>query len=288
MADTAVPPVPRFAIGNKGSFFKRPAIENVEGEIDCIIFGCPFDSGCSYRTGARFGPQGVRQASQLMQYSYNPFLKKEMASKVVVDGGDVPCTPFNIKQALVQISSYATELRARSKKLICIGGDHTISYSLLKSASEQAKTEDGICLIHFDTHLDTNEGYFGAQFTHGTPFKRAVEQKFINGSTSFHVGCHGSLYTEDCLTSDANLGFTVLTSETVVELGAKKIAEIIKAKIGNKPAYISVDIDVLDPAFAPATGTPECGGLQTRELIAIIRLLQVKESIKIIIIAFET
>lgn len=187
------------------------------------------------------------------------------------DGGDVPCTPFNIADALDQITDYARGLRKRSKKLLCVGGDHLISYSLLKATSEQVG--EPVCLVHFDTHLDTSESYFGERFTHGTPFRRAVEDKCIDGKGSFHVGCHGSLYSKEILDSDANLGFEVITSESFVEQGYKAVAKRIREKIGNRPVYISVDIDVLDPAFAPATGTPEAGGLQTRELIAAIRLL---------------
>jgi len=268
---TVVPPTPRYAIGNRGAFFKRPPLESVQGKVDAIIFGCPFDAGCSYRVGARFGPQGVRQASQLMQYSYHAFHQRNMSEKVVCDGGDVPCTPYDVKKALGQIEEYADELRTRSDRLLCVGGDHTISYGLLASAAKLCKA--GVCLIHFDTHLDTSESYFGERFTHGTPFRRAVEDGHIDGTHSFHVGCHGSLYSKDVLTSDANLGFTVITSEEFVERGWKSVAEEIKLKIGNRPAYISIDIDVLDPAFAPGTGTPEAGGLQSRELIAAVRAL---------------
>ena len=123
---SVVPPTPRYAIGNRGSFFKRPPLENDCTEADGIIFGCPFDAGCSYRVGARFGPQGVRQASQLMQYSYNPFQKAQMSNLKVYDGGDVPCTPYNIQNALESIYNYAGELRKVSSNVICVGGDHTI------------------------------------------------------------------------------------------------------------------------------------------------------------------
>ena len=123
---SVVPPTPRYAIGNRGSFFKRPALENDCNDADGIIFGCPFDTGCSYRVGARFGPQGVRQASQLMQYSYNPFQKAQMSNLKIYDGGDVPCTPYNIQNALDSIYNYAAALRKVSANVICVGGDHTI------------------------------------------------------------------------------------------------------------------------------------------------------------------
>ena len=170
---TVVPPIPRYAIGNqvryfrvnlftevhfqlKGSFFKRPIFDTSRNSIvNGIIFGCPFDAGCSYRVGARFGPQGVRQASQLMQYSYHPWHKAEIKDKKVFDAGDVPCTPYNIKNALNSIYEYAAELRKYTDNVICVGGDHTISYSLLKAASE--KIGKPVSLLHFDTHLDTGQ-----------------------------------------------------------------------------------------------------------------------------------
>jgi agmatinase len=152
--------------------------------------------------------------------------------------------------------------------LLTIGGDHTIALPLLRSVSRR---HGPVAVVHFDAHLDTWDTYFGAPMTHGTPFRRASEEGLIDREASMHVGIRGPLYAAEDLTEDAALGFQIVHARELDDLGARGVIERIRARVQDRPVYVSIDIDVLDPAFAPGTGTPESGGLLSRELLAILR-----------------
>jgi len=156
----------------------------------------------------------------------------------------------------------------RSKRLVTIGGDHTIALPLLRA---MAARHGPVAVVHFDAHLDTWDTYFGAAYTHGTPFRRASEEGLIDRSGCLHVGTRGPLYSAQDLEDDVDLGFQVVPSTEIDDLGARGIVEKIQERVGGSPVYVSVDIDVLDPAFAPGTGTPEAGGMTSRELLAVLR-----------------
>lgn len=257
--------VPRYA--GHSTFARLPRIEDVQ-IFDVSILGAPFDSGVSYRPGARFGPSHVRQASRLLR-PYNPALNTApFFSKQVVDAGDAVMNPFDIENALSSLTDHASLLIRDDKPLITIGGDHTIALGLLRALKSQYGP---IALVHFDAHLDTWDTYFNAAFTHGTPFRRAWEEKLLIKDKCVHVGTRGSIYDKKDLTSDAELGFSIYSSIDFNKLSLEEIIQNIKTKIGDAPLYVSIDIDVLDPAFAPGTGTPEMGGLSSRELLAVLR-----------------
>jgi agmatinase len=259
--------VPRFA--GIATFARLPRIEDVE-TADIAVVGVPFDSGVSYRPGARFGPAHVREASRLLR-PYNPAQQVfPFAAQQVADAGDIAVNPFNIDEAVREIEAGALELATRATKLVTIGGDHTIALPLLRAVT---KKHGPVAVLHFDAHLDTWDTYFGAPTTHGTPFRRASEEGLIDLTASMHVGTRGPLYGAEDLTDDERLGFTIVTSEDVEEHGVPAAIERIRNRIGDKPLYISIDIDVLDPAHAPGTGTPEAGGLTSRELLRMIRAL---------------
>lgn len=259
--------VPRFA--GIATFARLPRIEDVE-TADIAVVGVPFDSGVSYRPGARFGPAHVREASRLLR-PYNPAQEVfPFAAQQVADAGDIAVNPFNIDEAVREIEAGALELATRATKLVTIGGDHTIALPLLRAVT---KKHGPVAVLHFDAHLDTWDTYFGAPTTHGTPFRRASEEGLIDLTASMHVGTRGPLYGAEDLTDDERLGFTIVTSEDIEEHGVPAAIERIRARIGDKPLYISIDIDVLDPAHAPGTGTPEAGGLTSRELLRMIRAL---------------
>ncbi|WP_431778213.1 agmatinase [Microbacterium aurantiacum] len=259
--------VPRFA--GIATFARLPRIEDV-AHADIAVVGVPFDSGVSYRPGARFGPAHVREASRLLR-PYNPAQDVfPFGSQQVADAGDIAANPFDITEAVAAVEAGARELRARADRLVTIGGDHTIALPLLRAVHAE---HGPVAVLHFDAHLDTWDTYFGAPTTHGTPFRRASEEGLIDMTASMHVGIRGPLYSKGDLEDDARLGFAVVTCEDVEERGLDAAIERIRARIGDAPLYISIDIDVLDPAHAPGTGTPEAGGLTSRELLRMIRAL---------------
>jgi agmatinase len=259
--------VPRFA--GPATFARLPTLEAM-GRCDVAILGIPFDSGVTYRPGARFGPGAIRQGSRLLR-GYHPALDVEpFFLQQVADAGDIPCTPFDIETALSEIAAGVGELFRSSRHAVALGGDHTIALAMLRAVRER---HGPVAVVHFDAHLDTWSTYFGAAYTHGTPFRRAAEEGLLVSDRSVHVGIRGPLFSRDDLPQDSDLGFRQIETSTVAELGPAGVAEQVRERVGDAPVYISVDIDVLDPAFAPGTGTPEAGGWSSREAIAIIRSL---------------
>ncbi len=257
--------VPRFA--GPATFARLPRLEDVD-VCDVAVLGVPFDSGVTYRPGARFGPHAVRNATRLLR-AYHPALDvRPFAEQQVVDAGDVACNPFDIAEAIVQIEAGAARVLEASRHLLSIGGDHTIALPLLRAMHRR---HGPVALVHFDAHLDTWDTYFGAAYTHGTPFRRAWEEGLLLEDRATHVGIRGPLFSPDDLVDDQRFGFDIVTSMDLDGTGAAAVAERIRARLAGAPAYVSIDIDVLDPAFAPGTGTPEAGGLSSRELLAILR-----------------
>ncbi|MEO8887992.1 MAG: agmatinase [Jatrophihabitantaceae bacterium] len=259
--------VPRYA--GLATFAQLPRIDEVS-DVDIAVLGVPFDSGVSYRPGARFGPAHVREASRLLR-PYNPALDvSPFAAAQVVDAGDLAVNPFSIGEAVAAIERGARDVLERSRQLVTIGGDHTIALPLLRAVHA---AHGPVAVVHFDAHLDTWDTYFGAPLTHGTPFRRAAEEGLLDPTGCIHVGVRGPLYSATDLTDDAALGFQIVPAWDLDDLGARGVRDLISARVGERPVYVSVDIDVLDPAFAPGTGTPEAGGLLSRELLAILRSL---------------
>ncbi|HCB06201.1 MAG TPA: agmatinase [Nocardioides sp.] len=257
--------VPRFA--EPSTFARLPRLEEVS-RTDIAIVGVPFDSGVSYRPGARFGPSHVRASSKLLR-PFNPVQNIEpFAAQQVVDAGDIACNPFDIGEAITQIDLGMRTLLDRSGRVVTIGGDHTISLPILRVLHEQ---HGPVAVVHLDAHLDTWDTYFGAPFTHGTPFRRASEEGLIDQTASMHLGVRGPLYSAQDLTDDQALGFQIIGAHEFDDLGWRTVADRVRQRVGDRPAYISIDIDVLDPAHAPGTGTPEAGGLSSREALSIIR-----------------
>ncbi len=257
--------MPRYA--GLGTFARLPRLDEVS-EVDIAVVGVPFDSGVSYRPGARFGPAHVRESSRLLR-PYNPAVDvSPFSAAQVVDAGDIAANPFSISAAVEQVEAGARELLERASRLVTIGGDHTIALPLLRAMHAE---HGEIAVVHFDAHLDTWDTYFGASITHGTPFRRASEEGLLDRSGCLHIGIRGPLYGADDLAEDRRLGFDLVAATELDDLGTRGVVERIQQRIENRPVYVSVDIDVLDPAFAPGTGTPESGGLLSRELLAMLR-----------------
>lgn len=259
--------VPRYA--GPSTFARLPELRDVE-HCDVAIIGVPFDAGTSYRPGARFGPQAVRQASRQLRTNYHPNYDVEpFKVQQVADAGDITCNPFNIDEAIKQIEDGATDLLSRVENLITIGGDHTIALPLLRAVNK--KCGQPVALVHFDAHLDTWDTYFGAPYTHGTPFRRAREEGLFLDDASMHVGIRGPLYSRDDLKEDADLGFKIIHCDDFQTQSVDQIVKRIKDRVGDNPLYLSIDIDVLDPAHAPGTGTPEIAGMTSREMLNVLR-----------------
>lgn len=260
--------IPRFA--GFATFARLPRIDQVP-HADVAVVGVPFDSGVSYRPGARFGPAAVREASRLLR-PYHPELDvSPFAEMQVVDAGDIAVNPFNIGEAIEVLQQEAEALQANGTRLVTVGGDHTIALPLLRAA---AKRHGPVALLHFDAHLDTWDTYFGEPYTHGTPFRRASEEGILDTSALSHVGTRGPLYGKRDLEEDRRLGFGIVTSGDVMRRGVDETVDALRQRIGDRPLYVSVDIDVLDLAHAPGTGTPEAGGMTSRELLEILRGLR--------------
>ena len=259
--------VPRYA--GPSTFARLPELRDVE-DCDVAIIGVPFDAGTSYRPGARFGPQSVRQASRQLRTNYHPNYDVEpFKVQQVADAGDIACNPFDIDEAIKQIEKGSTELLQKVGSIVTIGGDHTIALPSLRSINK--KVGGPVALVHFDAHLDTWDTYFGAPYTHGTPFRRAREEKLFLDDASMHIGIRGPLYSTNDLKNDRELGFKTIHCDEFQTNTIDQIVKRIKDRIGNNPLYISIDIDVLDPAHAPGTGTPEVAGMTTREILNVLR-----------------
>ncbi|HEU5418289.1 MAG TPA: agmatinase [Streptosporangiaceae bacterium] len=257
--------VPRYA--GLTTFARLPRLEDA-GRHDIAVVGVPFDSGVTYRPGARFGPAHIRQSSRLLR-PYNqtqqvyPFRDQQ-----VVDAGDIPCNPFDIRAAIGQIEQGAAALAPEGQPLVTLGGDHTIALPLLRAVN---RVHGPVALVHFDAHLDTWPAYFGEEYTHGSPFRRAAEEGLFLPGHSAHVGIRGSLYDAGDLRDDARMGFQVYSCTDIDDAGVPATIDRLREQVGDRPLYVSVDVDVLDPAFAPATGTPEAAGLSSRELMRFVR-----------------
>jgi len=257
--------VPRFA--GPATFARLPRLDEVTSP-DVAVVGVPFDTGVSYRPGARFGPAHVRASSKLLR-PYHPGLDvSPFAVQQVADAGDVAVNPFDIEEAIGTLEQAAHGFAADDVRLLTIGGDHTIALPLLRAA---ARRHGPIGVLHLDAHLDTWDTYFGAAYTHGTPFRRAGEEGLLDPERCLHMGIRGPLYAPSDLRDDRAIGFQVVTADDYQDTTMVAIVERMRARLGAGPVYVSVDIDVLDPAHAPGTGTPEAGGLTSRELLQTLR-----------------
>ncbi len=260
--------VPRYAAPL--TFALVPNLSEVSS-ADVGIVGVPFDSTVSNRPGARFGPNHIRNSSRLLR-PYNPEADSwPFLAQQVVDAGDIACNPFDIESALVSIENGITETLKIAPRLLVLGGDHTISLPVLRALH---KVHGPISVIHFDAHLDTWDTYFDQPYLHGTPFRRASEEGLLDPEGCTHVGIRGGLFGTTDMSDDKVLGFMAIRSHEIHLDGVESIVERIKARVGNRVAYVSVDIDVLDPAFAPGTGTPESGGLASWQLLYLLRELK--------------
>jgi agmatinase len=260
--------IPRFA--GVRTFMRAPHVTELEG-VDAAAFGIPFDTGTSYRSGPRFGPEAIRSASALLR-PYHPVLEVDVVGTLsIVDYGDLPVSPGDTERTYGQVEEAMRPLVDAGAFPLAMGGDHSITLAELRVLSRR---HGPLCLVQLDAHADTWEQYFGQRYFHGTTFKRAVEEGLLDARASVQAGMRGSIYGAGDIRASEELGFTVIQSEELRALGPEAYARLVKANVGERPVFLSFDVDFLDPAFAPGTGTPEIAGFSTAEAVAFLRALR--------------
>jgi agmatinase len=256
---------PRFS-GIK-TFMRLPHVTTVK-DVDFAIIGIPSDAGASFRTGQRAGAAAIRHVSALLRH-HNPILGISPFEYIKgIDYGDLPVVPGYIEATNNKIEESLYPIIDAGVIPISLGGDHGITLPELRAVSRK---QGPVALLHFDSHSDTEDQYFGKPHNHGTPFRRAVEEKLILPHKSIQLGLRGSIYSPDHLNTPRQLGFEIVTAEEMHEMGVVSVIDTIRTRIGNAKVFLTFDIDFVDPAYAPGTGTPEIGGFTSRETLQIVR-----------------
>ncbi|HEX6788799.1 MAG TPA: agmatinase [Gaiellaceae bacterium] len=260
--------IPRFA--GIRTFMRAPHVTELDG-VDAVVYGIPFDTATSFRTGVRFGPEAIRSASSLLR-PYNPALDVKVVDRLsIVDYGDVPVSPGDTERTYAQIEEALAPIVEAGCFPLALGGDHSITLAELRAL---ARRHGPMALVQLDSHGDVWEQYFGQRYFHGTTFKRAAEEGVIDPHASVQAGMRGSLYGAEDIEVAREFGFTVLSTDELRDVGPRAYGDLVRDRVGEKSVFVSFDIDFLDPAFAPGTGTPEIGGFTTAEALAFVRALQ--------------
>ena len=259
---------PRF-VGVR-TFMRLPHVTDVSA-CDAFIVGAPFDTGATFRVGARFAPEAIRSMSVMLR-PYHPHHRIDICERLsVADAGDLAVLPGFTEESIDRITEQLVGMLEQSNGgvPIVLGGDHTVVLPELRA--QVAFRKQPIAVVHFDSHPDTWDEYWGERYTHGTMYRRAIEEGLIDAAHSIQVGLHGTLYDEEDWSQSRTLGFDVLTLRESLDLGMPATVERIRARVGDAPVYLSLDIDVMDPAYAPGTGTPEVGGYTTIQMQDLLR-----------------
>ena len=257
--------MPRFA--GPGTMMRLPAAETADG-LDACFVGVPLDIGTSNRSGTRFGPKQIRAESVLLR-PYNMWTRAApFDSLQVADIGDVPINTFDLKDSVRRIEEFYDDILRHDVRPLTLGGDHTLSLPILRA---MAKKYGPLALLHIDAHADINSHMFGEEIAHGTPFRRAFEEELLDADQVFQIGLRGTGYTAEDFDWASERGFQVVQAEQLWHQSAAPLMDQIRQQIGTRSVYLSFDIDSLDPAYAPGTGTPEIGGLTSIQALEIIR-----------------
>jgi agmatinase len=251
------------------TFMRLPHVRNLDG-VDVAILGVPTDGAVVYRSGARFGPEGIRSASVMLR-NYNPLLAVDVVERLsLVDYGDVQTVPGSTEASLERSRAGIEEVVRAGVTTLCLGGDHTV---LLAELRALAAVHGPLGLIQLDAHHDLWDQYFGQKLFHGSVVRRAVEEELIDPARSIQAGLRGSLAAADDAALPARFGIEALSYEELAALGPAEFSARARERVGNGPCFLSFDIDFIDPAFAPGTGTPEVGGPSSREALTYVRSL---------------
>ncbi len=259
---------PRF-VGIR-TFMRLPQVTDVS-QCDAFVVGIPFDTGASYRVGARFAPEAIRSISVMIR-AYHPHHGFDIFERVsVADAGDIAVVPGFVESSFNRVTAALVQMLEQSGGgvPIVLGGDHAVVLPELRA--QVAFRNQKIAVLHFDSHSDTWDEYWGERYTHGTMFRRAVEEDLVDTAHSIQVGLHGSTYDDNDWAQSRALGFATLTLRESLEMGLPETIARIRERVGDAPVYLSLDIDVVDPAYAPGTGTPEVGGYTTIQMQDILR-----------------
>ena len=256
---------PRFC--NMGTFMRMQKVDSAEG-LDFVIAGAPFDTASSFRSGSRFGPNAIRNISAMMKPNNVIMQVNIMDGLKGGDIGDFNATPGYIHPTYQAIEEGVAGILKENACPIVLGGDHSITLAELRAA---AKKYGPVALVHFDSHSDLCDEVFGQKYNHGTPFRRALEENLMDASHSIQVGMRGSLYDPDEHKMAAELGMKLIPAHKVREMGLKTLVKTILERVGDKPCFLTFDIDFVDPAYAPGTGTPEVGGFTSLEALELVR-----------------
>lgn len=252
------------------TFMRRPATRDLAG-VDVAVVGVPYDGGASHRAGARFGPRKIRELSALLWGYHNPFGVRPLDVLNVVDYGDVDVIPPSIADTMQNIEAEVGAILDAGATALALGGDHSISLPLLRA---HARKFGPLGLVHFDSHPDTWESEFGGRpYSHGTPFRRALEEKLIDPGRCIQVGLRGPTSGADDWQQARDFGLRVITMDEAAAMGLPAVVQAIR-ETARGPVYVTLDIDAADPAFAPGTGTPEVGGFTSHQLLQLVRGLR--------------
>lgn len=263
--DAAV--VPRFA--GFSTFMRLPAVASAVG-LDIALVGIPWDGGTTNRAGARHGPREMRNQSSLMRRVHHVTRMAPFSVANIADVGDVSVNPIDLRDGLARIEASLSEIVAAGAIPLCAGGDHLTTLPVLRAVAKSRP----VGLIHFDAHSDTNDTYFGDNpFTHGTPFRRAIEEGLLDPKRVVQIGIRGSIYDPDEHGWAREQGIRIIYMEEFVRRGPAEVMAEAREIAAGLPTYVTFDIDSIDPSMAPGTGTPEVGGFTTREAQEMLRLL---------------
>lgn len=258
---------PRFS--GVRTFARCPHVTTTD-DVDVAVVGAPFDTATSRRPGARFGPEAIRSASIGLRPYHPPLDVDVFGSLSVVDWGDLDVTPGNAQRTAAQIAAGLEPILGAGVIPVVLGGDHSVVLGELRA---HAAVHGPVALVLLDAHADTWDEYFGERHFHGTPFRRALEEGLVRPERSIMAGMRGPLYSRSDISDARTMGFEIVPDAELRELGPAEYGRRVRSRVGDAPVYMSFDIDVLDPAFAPGTGTPEVAGLDPREALALIRAL---------------
>ena len=260
--------VPRYT--GVRTFARLPHTQELDG-VDVAVVGVPFDTATSYRPGARFGPEAIRAGSTLLR-PYHPAVQVDVFGSLgIVDYGDLVITPGNAERTASQIAEGLAPILAAGAASLVLGGDHSVVLGELRAHAEAAGEPVGVVLL--DAHADTWDEYYGEKYFHGTPFRRAFEEGVIAPERSLFAGMRGPLYAESDLGEAREMGFELIQGDELRAIGPGDYSRRVRERLGDGPAFLSFDIDVIDPAFAPGTGTPEVAGLLPHEALVLLRSL---------------
>ena len=270
----ALPPVPdgrtlpRFS--GIRTFMRLPQA-SAGGRVDVAIAGIPFDTATSFRPGARFAPEAIRAASALLRPYHPAHGVDVLAELAVADYGDLPIAPGDVQRTYDLVQAALEPLVNAGAMPLVLGGDHSITLAELRALAQR---HGPLALVQFDAHADTWDEYFGSPYFHGTTFRRAAEEGVVDPARSVQIGMRGSLYSPGDRALSTDLGFQVIDGDELARLSPAELASAVRSRVGGAPAFLSFDVDFVDPAFAPGTGTPEIAGPSSREAVAYVRALR--------------